>query len=203
MDPPRDTSFDERVRAVAAVLAGRDGIAAVTNPDDTDLVPSLAFQRRRGGCTSLALAWRILGDEVGLHLEPVLLPGHMTLRERSSGRFVDPLRGCERSAPFYDSVFRIARRPAYAGFPIRTHGLEAAMALQGGLIAWKAGREREALDAFRTSTLLAPGLPEAEGNLGLLFESLGERDSARVHLAVAVAGDSLNAEAARRLDALR
>lgn len=175
---------------------------SVLQPSDTDLVPSLSLERHRGGCTSLGLAWRILGERVGLQLVPVLLPGHLTLRD-SSGRFVEPLRGIERSKAFYDSAFLLDRRPFYAGLSPRPRGLEAAMAVQGGLLAWKDGRLAEALGAFRVAVALAPGLPEGEGNLGLVFEAMGETDSARAHLAVAVAGDSLNRSAMRRLEALR
>lgn len=199
---PADTSFSVKVAAVSAVLAGEHGIAPVLEPSDTDLVPSLAFERHRGGCTSLAIAWILLGAEVGLALEPVLLPGHMTLRD-ASGRFVEPLRGIERSASFYDSAFQLGRRPAYRELIPNPRGIEAAMCVQGGLLAWKGDRLDVALEAFRTATELAPGLPEAEGNLGLVFESLGQKDSARVHLALAVAGDSLNAAARMRLDRLR
>ena len=199
----RDSSFERRVAAIAAILASSEGIAAVLHPSDTDLVPSLALERHRGGCTSLAFAWLVLGERLGLRLEPVLLPGHLTLRD-SSGRFVEPLRGgFERTSSFYDSAFQLARRPAYAALRAAPHGLEAAMAVQGGLLAWKAGHLERARDAFRTACLLAPGLPEAEGNLGLVFEALGEPDSARAHLAIAVAGDSLNHAARLRLEKLR
>lgn len=198
----RDSAFERRVAAVAARLASPGGIAPVLQPSDTDLVPSLALERHRGGCTSLALAWIVLGRKAGLVLEPVLLPGHATLRD-SSGRFVEPLRGgLERDSAFYDSAFQLSSRPGYV-LRAAPRGLEAAMAVQGGLLAWKAGRTRRALDAFRTARHLAPGLPEAEGNLGLVFEATGERDSALVHLGVAVAGDPLNHPARARLDALR
>lgn len=200
--PPRDTSFAERVRAIASVLGAPGGIASVTNPDDTDLVPSLAIRRGRGGCVPLAFAWRALGETVGLRLEPVLLPGHVTLRD-PAGRFVDPLSWRERSRVFYDSAFRIAGRPAYADFRLRPLGLEAAMAIQGGLLAWKSGRLEEAREAFEVAARSAPGLPEAEGNLGLVLDALGARDSARAHLSRALAGDPLNEAAARRLEALR
>lgn len=200
-----DSSFERKVAAVAAVLEAPGGLAPVLQPSDTDLAPSLAFARHRGGCTSLSLAWIVLGRRVGLTLEPVLLPGHMALRD-ASGRFVEPLRGIERTAAFYDSAFQLGRRPAYADLASHPRGLETALAVHGGLLAWKAGDRAEALDAFRTAALLVPGLPEAEGNLGLLHEALGNEDSARVHLRIAVAGDSLN-EAARerwiRLEAKR
>lgn len=199
---PADTSFSTKVAAVSAVLAGVRGLAPILQPSDTDLVPSLAFERHRGGCTPLAIAWIVLGAEVGLVLEPVLLPGHMTLRD-ASGRFVEPLRGIERSASFYDSAFQLARRPAYRALAANQRGIEAALFVQGGLLAWRADRLEDALDAFRAATTLAPGLPEAEGNLGLVFESMGTKDSARAHLALAVAGDSLNASAMTRLDRLR
>jgi tetratricopeptide (TPR) repeat protein len=192
-----DSSFERKVAAVAAVLAGPGGVEAVLRPSDTDLVPSLSFARHRGGCTSLSLAWIVLGRKAGLALEPVLLPGHMALRD-TSGRFVEPLRGIERAAIFYDSAFQLARRPAYAKLVPHRRGLEVALAVHGGLLAWKAGDRSEALDAFRAAVVLAPGLPEAEGNLGLLHEALGSSDSARIHLRIAVAGDSLNQAAWER-----
>lgn len=183
---------------MATALSGPEGVEAVLHPSDSDLVPSLAFERHRGGCTSLALAWIVLGGKVGLSLQPVLLPGHMTLRD-ASGRFIEPLRGVERSAAFYDSSFQLARRPAYAELAPRPRGLEVAMAIHGGLLAWRAGDKAEALHAFRIATLLAPDLPEAVGNLGLLHEAMGNADSALVHLRIAVIGDSLNQAARERL----
>lgn len=197
----QDSSFERKVAAIAAALSGPGGVAPILHPSDTDLVPSLAFERHRGGCTSLALAWQILGASVGLRLEPVLLPGHMTLRD-PSGRFIEPLRGIERTAAFYDSAFLLSRRTAYANLAPKPQGLEAALAIQGGLLAWRRDGKDEALDAFRTACSLVPGLPEAEGNLGLLHEAMGNRDSALKHLRIAITGDSLNEAARKRLERL-
>jgi len=193
---PPGAGAPERVEAVARWM---DGVVPVPDPDDTDLVPSLAWERRRGGCTSLAWIWCRLGGRLGLDVQPVLLPGHMALR-LSDGRLLEPLRGGrERSPAFYDSVFLLARRPGYVLDRPSPSAIPAAMALQCGLLEWKAGRLREARAALELATRLAPGLPEAEGDLGLVLEALGESDSARSRLRRAVGGDPMNTRAARRL----
>lgn len=199
---PPGAGAQERAQAAAGWIDGLDGVAPVLMPDDTDLVPSLAWERRRGGCTSLAWIWCRLGARLGLDLQPVLVPGHIVLRT-AEGRYLEPLRGgLERVPAFYDSVFQLARRPGYALDRPSPSAIPAAMALQCGLLEWKAGRLREARAALELATLLAPGLPEAEGDLGLVLEALGETDSARARIRRAVTGDPLNTRAAQRLAGL-
>lgn len=196
---PPDASIEDRLGVLSKWFSTESGLRPILRPEDRDLVPSLIHSRGRGGCTSLAWAWMRMAWAMGIDLQPVLLPGHVTLR-RPDGRFVEPLRhGMERSAAFYDSAFSLREKPGYSLAKSQPHGISAALALHCGLLEWKEGNLRRAASAFELSLVLAPGLPEAEGNLGLVLESLGEREQAAQRLRVALNGDPSNHRAADRL----
>jgi len=192
---PSGGNDSTRRAVIARWLDSPAGIAPVLAPDDTDLVPSLAWERHRGGCTSLAFVWQRLAARLGMRLSPVFLPGHVIL-ERPDGKLLESLRGgMERSRAFYDSAFVLARRPAYRNCATDPDALVAALAIQCGLLDWKAGDLDAAREVLEFAVGLAPGLPEAEGNLGLVQEAMGDRVQAMRHLGRAVAGDSLNLRA--------
>lgn len=194
-------SRERKIAVLSQWVNSSDGVRPQLAPDDTDLVPSLAWQRHRGGCTALAWVWMRLGRAMDLELRPVLLPGHLVLR-LDDDRFLETLRGgLQRPRAFYDSAFSLAKRPAYRLDAQESSALEAALLVHRGLLNWSRQNLDEAEHLFRTSAALVPGLPEAEGNLGLVLLSLGRETQAREHLAIAVFGDSLNAKASRRLKA--
>lgn len=196
---PAGASTDDRIGALSRWFAGPSGVLAVLAPEDADLVPSLVWERKRGGCTGLAWAWMRAGSAMGIRLQPVLLPGHVVLR-RPDGRLLEPLRhGMERSEAFYDSAFALAGRPGYSLARTNDSAISAALALHCGLLEWKAGNIATAASAFELSLALAPGLPEAEGNLGLVLEQLGEKERSTFHLRGALRGDPSNRRAAERL----
>lgn len=193
---------EDKVLAIRMVLEGSEGMVPVLTPGDAELVPSLSLEGRRGGCVSQAVAWQFLATRVGWNLQPILLPGHVALRD-DHGRWVETLRGgIERDDRFYDSAFQLARRPWYQGYAARPSVIEAAMLVQLGLLRWRHGKTRSAEEAFRQAVLLVPGMPEAEGNLGLLLAAMKVEDSARIHLDRALQGDSLNAKARSILEGL-
>lgn len=199
---PSDASEERRIEAIARWMGSADGVAPATFPDDTDLVPSLAWERRRGGCTSLAWIWLRLSGPMGLELQPVLLPGHVVLRTRE-GKFVEVLRGgILRSRAFYDSAFRLDKRPAYRLDAEYLPVLEASLLVHQGLLCWKRRDLVCARTRFEAASFLVPKLPEAVGNLGLVLETEGDLSGARDQLALALAGDSLNDRAKSRWDAI-
>lgn len=199
---PSDAGEPLKIEAISGWLGSTDGVRPVEFPDDTDLVPSLAWERHRGGCTSLSWIWMRLAKAMDLDLQPVLLPGHMTLRTKE-GRFVETLRGgLERSTAFYDSAFSLAKRPAYRLDAANVPVLEASLLVHRGLLLWNRQDLTNSEACFRKASELVPGMPEAEGNLGLVLEARGERVQARAHLATALAGDSLNGKARVRWEAL-
>lgn len=188
-----------RLDAVRHALAG---IEPVLVPSDSDLVPSLAWTARRAGCVPLAWAWRHLAGRAGVELVALPLPGHVALAT-TDGRFIEPLRGgLERTRDFYDSAFRLAERPAYRDLAPAPGGIQAALLVQCGLLEWEQGRLEAAREAFSTALDWLPGMPEAEGNLGLVLEASGDREGAVRHLAGALRGDPLNERARIRLEAL-
>lgn len=196
---PADATMDDRLGALSRWFSTESGIRPVLRPEDLDLVPSLLASRGRGGCTSLAWAWMRMARKMGVELRPVLLPGHVAL-SRPDGRYLEPLRhGSERSAAFYDSAFALRDRPGYSLSKSHPAGISAALALHCGLLEWKEGNLPRAASAFELSLSLAPGLPEAEGNLGLVLESLEEEERAAFHLRRALHGDPSNHRAAGRL----
>lgn len=196
---PAGATDEAKVALLSEWFSRKSGITAVVQPEDADLVPSLASVRLRAGCTSLAWAWIRAASAMGLELRPVLLPGHVCLR-RPDGRFLEPLRhGMERTSTFYDSAFGLAGRPGYSLSMENPNGLSAALAVHCGLLEWRAAHLRRAASAFALAADLSPGLPEAEGNLGLVLEELGETEAARARLGKAVLGDPANTRAAGRL----
>lgn len=196
---PPDATTEDRLGALSGWFSTETGIRPVLRPEDLDLVPSLVRPRGQGGCTSLAWAWMRMAGAMGIELLPVLLPGHVALR-RPDGRYLEPLRhGLERSAAFYDSAFALRGRPGYSLTKAHPAGISAALALHCGLLEWKVGNLRRAASAFELSLSLSPGLPEAEGNLGLVLEGLEEEERAAFHLRRALHGDPSNLRAAGRL----
>lgn len=188
-------SQERKIAVISEWMNSSAGVQPQLAPNDTDLVPSLAWQRHRGGCTALAWIWMRLGKAMELELQPVLLPGHLVLRA-DNDRFVETLRGgLQRPRAFYDSAFSLAKRPAYRLDAQESSALEAALLVHRGLLNWKRQNLNEAEILFRRSSIMVPGLPEAEGNLGLVLLSLGRNLEAQEHLAIAVYGDSLNLKA--------
>lgn len=183
---------------LAAVASGFDriGMEAIVQPGDSDLVPSLAWERRRAGCVPLVLFWSRVLQVRGIHAVPVFLPGHLVL-SMPDGRLVETLRGGTiRAREFYDSAFRLADRPYYAGFRSEPEGILASMLAHAGLLEWRAGNLRAAESAFEAAARICPGLPEAEGNLGLVLEQAGRPGEALEKLDIALRGDRLAAKAA-------
>lgn len=192
----------QKIAAIAKWLNSPAGVRPELVPNDSDLVPSLAWERHRGGCTALVWIWTRLGRAMDLELEPVLLPGHVVLRT-GEGRFVETLRGgMERSRAFYDSAFSLAKRPAYRLDAARVPVLEASLLVHLGLLHWKGQDLANAESCFRRASAIVPGMPEAEGNLGLALEAQGDLPGAREHLGIALAGDSLNDKASVRWEVL-
>lgn len=190
---------------LAAVASGFDriGMAPISQPGDSDLVPSLAWERRRAGCVPLVLFWSRALNEHGIHAAPVLLPGHLVL-SMPDGRLVETLRGGTiRAREFYDSAFRLADRPYYAGFRNEPDGVLASMLVHAGLLEWRSGNLRAAESAFETASRICPGLPEAEGNLGLVLEQAGRPKEALEKLDLALQGDRLATKAAEHRAGLR
>jgi len=184
--------------ALASVASGFDriGMVPVLQPNDSDLVPSLAWERRRAGCVPLVLFWSRALASHGIQASPVFLPGHLVL-SMPDGRLVETLRGGGlRARGFYDSVFRLGDRPYYAGFRSEHEGILASMLVHAGLLEWRAGNPVGAASAFEAAVRICPGLPEAEGNLGLVLEQTGRSKEALEKLDLALRGDHLAAKAA-------
>ncbi len=194
-----DATLEGKLDAVRAALAGIEPVFA---PADSDLVPTLAWTARRAGCVPLAWAWHRLAAAAGVELATLPLPGHVALAT-TDGRFLEPLRGgLERSRAFYDSAFRLAERPAYRDLKPAAGGIQAALLVQCGLLEWEQGRLSAAREAFSTALEWLPGMPEAQGNLGLVLETSGDREGALRHLTWALEGDPLHEKARIRLEAL-
>lgn len=179
------------------------GIASDLRPSDSDLVPTLAWERRRAGCVPLVLFWTTLLRGRNLEAVSAFLPGHLVVA-LPDGRLIETLRGgIERPRAFYDSVFSLRQRPYYAGIVPDTNGVLASMLVQAGLLEWRAGDLVGAESALDAAVRICPGLPEAEGNLGLVLEQNGRSKDALERLDRALQGDSLAVGAAGHQARLR
>jgi hypothetical protein len=185
------------VRRISSMFS-RIGMVPVLQPNDSDLVPSLAWERRRAGCVPLGLMWSHLLGSKGVKVSPVLVPGHLVLVD-GDGRLIETLRGgIFRSRSFYDSAFRLSERPYYHGLRPDSNAILAAMLVQAGLLEWKKSRPTSAESAFAAAAKICPGLPEAEGNLGLIQRELGREAEGRTRLEFALRGDPLAGAAQER-----
>jgi len=196
LGPGSSTENDSfAVRQISSTLA-KVGMVPVLQPADSDLVPSLAWERRRGGCVPLGLIWCRLLRSQGVPASPVLVPGHLVVAD-GQGRLIETLRGgLFRGHSFYDSVFRLSERPYYRELRPDTNAILAAMLVQAGLLEWRNARPASAESAFAEAVRICPGLPEAEGNLGLVQQELGRESEGGAHLRIALRGDPL-AQAAK------
>jgi len=189
-----DTTMVGRISSTLA----KAGMVPVLQPGDSDLVPSLAWERRRGGCVPLGLMWWHLLRSRGMPAMPVLVPGHLVVAT-GQGRLVETLRGgIFREWSFYDSAFRLAERPYYRAMLPDSNAILAAMLVQAGLIEWRKSSLGSAESAFAAAVRICPGLPEAEGNLGLVLQESGRESEGSARVAAALRGDPL-ADASRRL----
>jgi len=198
----RSVRDDRRTREVSGILT-EIGMIPVPHPGDSDLVPSLAWERRRAGCVPLVFFWTHALNRLGDSTVPVFLPGHLAV-SLGKDRLIEPMKmGIPRGRAFYDSAFQLRSRPFYAAFRPESGAVLASMLVQAGLLEWKDGRVENARSAFRTAVAICPGLPEAEGNLGLVSEEMGREGEAVEHLESAVQGDRLAVAAIGHLDRLR
>ncbi|MEK7391037.1 MAG: hypothetical protein AAB214_00580 [Fibrobacterota bacterium] len=181
------------MRRISSTLA-KVGMVPVLQPTDSDLVPSLAWERRRGGCVPLGLMWCHALRSRGIGAKPAFLPGHLVVAD-GEGRLIETLRGgIHRDIFFYDSAFRLSERPYYRALRPDSNAILAAMLVQAGLIEWRSASPASAESAFAAAVKICPGLPEAEGNLGLVQQELGRESEGAEHLRTALRGDPVAGE---------
>lgn len=200
--PRGESARDTAAKDAVARTLSEIGIEPVLHPNDSDLVPSLAWSRRKAGCVPLVLFWLESLRNSGLVVQSVLLPGHLAI-SMGETRWIETLRkGLLRSKPFYDSAFLLEQRPYYRDLRPDSNAVLASMLVQAGLLEWRDDHTGNAEAAFRASIKICPGFPEAEGNLGLILEERGDADEALTHLHIALVGDPLAKKARDRLNRL-
>jgi hypothetical protein len=201
--PRSGSATDTASKDAVARTLSEIGIEPVLHPNDSDLVPSLAWTRRNAGCVPLVLFWLECLRNSGHDAQSVLLPGHIAI-SMGEQQWIETLRkGILRSKPFYDSAFLLGQRPYYRNLKPDSNAVLASMLVQAGILEWRRDRTRNAESAFRAATKICPGLPEAEGNLGLVLVELDRKHDASRHLAIALKGDALAEKTALQLTRLQ
>jgi regulator of sirC expression with transglutaminase-like and TPR domain len=179
----------ERARAAVGARKDRSGVDRMVRLvfgelgykreiDDRTVMPSLlpwVLQQRRGSCVGLGTLLLVLGEELGLPLEGVLVPGHFFVRYRGPDgtRSVELLKdGQEMPERWYRERYPLPR-----GNPLYLRGLRAeeTLAVLRYNVA-NALRERgklaRAVEEYRLVVEVLPDFAEAQANLGLAFHKL-------------------------------
>jgi regulator of sirC expression with transglutaminase-like and TPR domain len=175
-----------RARSLGAVLAGARGLRGDRKEYDDPRNSCLecVLDRRRGLPLSLSLLWMETGRRLGWRVEGVGLPGHFVVRVRGpsgGGILVDPFHG---GRPLPRTRLRALLRHAHGGVgPFPPDALDEAspreilLRLCRNLRAafHRRGDAARGLAVAEDMLLLAPGLPEALRDRGILLWEAGDR----------------------------
>jgi tetratricopeptide (TPR) repeat protein len=168
-----------RAEALNRTIFGTLGF--VREVEDTSLrfvlLPSV-LHGRRGSCVGLGTLYIALGEELGYHVEGVMVPGHFYVRvdEGTRKRNVELLR---RGEEMPDEWYRVRFAAKEGGAPEYRRALTDREVL--AVVEYDVGNERkregrllEARRAYLISSSLFPGLSEAHASLGATLHLLGD-----------------------------
>jgi len=168
-----DASDEERARAFAEVLFEIGGFASTETLESSDaLHVDTVLAGREGYCLSLSVVALAIAEAVGEPLQVLAAPNHAWVRHVGDGGHVN-LELTRRGASLPDAHYaaRVGDAPRRGGFYLRPLSLEEihAMLLHNRGFARMARGEHEGARAdLAAAVALAPELPEAHRNLGVL-----------------------------------
>jgi regulator of sirC expression with transglutaminase-like and TPR domain len=171
--PKKDrSSVDRLVRLLFVELGYKREI------DDRTVMPSLlpwVLQQRRGSCVGLGTLFLALGEELGLPLEGVLVPGHFFVRYRGPDgtRSVELLKeGHEMAEGWYRERYPLPRdNPMYLR-GLRPDETLAVLRYNVANALRERGRLARAVEEYRRVAAVLPDFAEAQANLGLACHKL-------------------------------
>ncbi len=175
-----------------------DTLSIATSSDSTSLsgsLPSRVLTNHKGSCLGLTLLYLSFGQTLGLPLYPVFLPGHIIVRFRSPSYTcnIETLRrGLARSDAFYRQEFFLNQRPWYKLMDAEDKQALAALVFNLGNTHRAHGDLQYALAEYQLTEEAIPGFPEALGNQGAVYITLGSLKEAEKKLSQSVKGDSVN-----------
>ena len=136
--------------------------------------------RRRGSCMGLAALHLALGERLGQPLGAVLVPGHLFVRH-ADGRGVELLKG-GRAMPerWYRERYRVPdKSPLYLRRVLSPRETLAVYRYNLANELRHRRRLRGALVHYRRVVAVLPDFAEAQANLGLTLQQLGQSEPAR------------------------
>lgn len=178
----RGQSSDRHVAALNALVFGAEGYRRVTDRERIDamLLP-LVLTKRRGSCLGLGGLYLALGEATGLALAGVLVPGHFFVRHvgGSGPRDIELLkRGRQMPTSWYRRKYRV---PGGSDLYLRTlTGEESLEVLRFNLANTlrERGELAGAAGHYRQVVARLPLFAEAQANLGLTYQLMGQRRKA-------------------------
>jgi regulator of sirC expression with transglutaminase-like and TPR domain len=184
------SSAGDRVRVLAEVLAGERGLRGDREryDDPRNSCLECVLDRRTGIPLSLSLLWMETGRLLGWRVEGVGLPGHFVVRVhgRDGGSaMADPFHGggVLTRARARDLLRELHGRPVRIGArdlaPVRPRDALLRMLRNLRASYRRRGDRERALSVAEDMLLLAPGLPEALRDRGMLRLEGGDRDGAK------------------------
>jgi len=175
-----------------------DSLGIEPDPGMDDLkfsLPGEILSAKRGSCVGLSLLFLAYAENLGLSLNPVFLPSHLTLRYGGGKQagYLETLRPrLSRDSLFYHQEFSLHMRPWYSEqLPRRKEKALLALAFNFANTLRDAGHPEWAQDMYALIDRELAGFPESNGNLGLLLMKRGDTVLAIQHLREAMKGDSV------------
>ncbi len=148
-------------------------------PLEAALLPQVLAQRR-GSCVGLSALYLALAEALGVPAQGVLVPGHFFVLG-PGGRRVELLRrGEELPLDWYRERYRVPAATAGGAYLRPLSAAETLAAFRFNLANEHRlrGELRQAIALYREVIAILPGFAEAQANLGLCHQRLGQRAEA-------------------------
>jgi regulator of sirC expression with transglutaminase-like and TPR domain len=170
------------VSALNALIFGSEGYRRVIDRKQIEamLLPRVLADRR-GSCLGLGGLYLALGETAGLTLAGVLVPGHFFVRQLDGHRTRDIellKRGRQMPPSWYRRKYRV---PESSNLYLRTLTPEESLEVLRFNLATplrERGELASAAGHYRQVVARLPAFAEAQANLGLTYQLMGQRKRA-------------------------
>lgn len=183
-----ETDGRKIVDAISECIFDRWGISFNNNRDSIRfLFPEYVVTEKRGSCVGMSLLYLLFAEKLGIPMHGVLAPGHLFVRYDNGNEQIniETLRRGEcMTTAWYRQKYSITDTTLYSLRNLSTTELVAVVYYNIGTIELKSGHLTAAEDYLSTAIELFPDFPEAQGNLALVYDAMGDPRKALEHLLI-------------------
>lgn len=177
-----ETDSRRIISAISDIIFTTWGITFSENRDDLRyLYPHLVLAEKKGSCVGMSLLYLLIAEKAELPLYGVRAPGHMFVRfdngrERCN---IETLRGGEvMDNAWYRQRWAIKDTLLYPLDNLPVSGVLALVKYNLGTVFMNTGNYARAKTSFEQATRMLSDFAEAQGNLALTLEALGDSTGA-------------------------